>query len=198
VPAFIGLTGGVAAGKSEALAAFARHGSATLSTDAVVHELLEDPQVRERLVGQWGDRVVSDGRINRGRVGAIVFESSEQLRWLESMLHPLVGERVAQWRASLPQGTEIAVVEVPLLFETGMEALFDATVCVVASDELRARRAGTRGTESLEGRSERQLSQAEKAERATHAIRNDGSLDELDDAVAKLIPVLVGIAQEAG
>lgn len=198
MPAFIGLTGGVAAGKSEALAAFARHGSATLSTDAVVHELLEDPQVRERLVGQWGDRVVSDGRINRGRVGAIVFESSEQLRWLESMLHPLVGERVAQWRASLPQGTEIAVVEVPLLFETGMEALFDATVCVVASDELRARRAGTRGTESLEGRSERQLSQAEKAERATHAIRNDGSLDELDDAVAKLIPVLVGIAQEAG
>ena len=103
-------------------------------------------------------------------VGEIVFERPEELAWLESVLHPLVGRRVADWRAELPPDTPLAVVEVPLLFETGLEAAFDATVCVIAADGIRARRAGERGTELLEGRSDRQLSQEEKAARATHVI----------------------------
>jgi dephospho-CoA kinase len=84
------------------------------------------------------------------------------------------------------------VVEVPLLFEAGLEAAFDATVCVVAADATRVERAGARGTELLEGRGDRQLSQEEKAARATHVIRNDGSLEELSLKVAGLIPALVG------
>src|SRR4051794_5395146 len=91
VPVLIGLTGGVAAGKSEALSAFAQHDAATLSTDAVVHELLGEPEVHDGLVDRWGGRVVTDGRIDRGEVGAIVFESPDELRWLEALLHPLVG-----------------------------------------------------------------------------------------------------------
>jgi dephospho-CoA kinase len=197
VSAFIGLTGGVAAGKSEALAAFARHGAATLSTDDVVHELLGEPEVCDRLVARWGDRIVAGGEVDRARVGAIVFERPDELAWLESALHPLVGARVAAWRRSLEPETPLAVVEVPLLFETGMDRLFDFTVCVVAAEELRARRAGHRGTGLLEGRSARQLSQAEKAARATHVISNDGSLAELDAEVAKLVPVLVGLVEGA-
>jgi dephospho-CoA kinase len=197
VPAFIGLTGGIASGKSEALAAFARLGAATLSSDVVTHELLGVPEVRARLVERWGDRVVADDRPARDRIGTIVFERPEELAWLESLLHPLVGQRVAEWRQGLAAETPLAVVEVPLLFETGMEGAFDATVCVVAPDEARRRWAGARGTELLEGRSGRQLSQEEKAARATHVITNEGSLAELEAQVARLVPVLEAAGQGA-
>ena len=196
-PVFVGLTGAVAAGKSEALAAFARLGAATLSSDAVTHELLGDPEVRERLVERWGEEVLVDGQVERARVGAIVFGRPDELAWLESVLHPLVGARIVEWRQSLPAETPLAVVEVPLLFETGMEGAFDATVCVVADDSIRAARAGDRGTELLEGRSGRQLSQEEKAARATHVISNDGSLAELEEQVARLMPALAALAPEA-
>jgi dephospho-CoA kinase len=191
-PAFIGLTGAVAAGKSEALAAFGRLGAATLSSDEITHELLDDPAVRARLVDRWGARVVTDDQLARDRVGEIVFARPEELAWLESVLHPLVGRRVASWRLKLAPETPLAVVEVPLLFEAGLEAAFDATVCVVAADPTRVERAGARGTELLEGRSDRQLSQEEKAARATHVIRNDGSLVELEQRVARLMPALAG------
>jgi dephospho-CoA kinase len=196
-PVFVGLTGAVAAGKSETLAAFARLGAATLSSDAVTHELLSTAEVRERLVERWGEAVLADGLVERRAVGEIVFERPDELVWLESVLHPLVGARIVEWRQSLPAGTSLAVVEVPLLFETGMDAAFDATVCVVADDSMRAARAGDRGTELLEGRSGRQLSQDEKAARSTHVISNDGSLAELEERVARLMPKLAALAPEA-
>jgi dephospho-CoA kinase len=189
-PPVVGLTGVIAAGKSEALAAFARLGAATISTDAVVHELLEEPRVRDVLVERWGDEIAPGGELDRGRVGAIVFEEPQELAWLEALLHPLVGERVASWSAGLDDDVPLGVVEVPLLFETGMEAAFDATVCVVADDEVRRARAGARGTELLGGRSERQLSQDEKAERATYVIPNDSDLDELERRLAELMAKL--------
>jgi dephospho-CoA kinase len=179
-PAFIGLTGAVAAGKSEALAVLGRLGAATLSSDAIVHELLGSERVRDRLVERWGPRVAPSGDVDRGEVGALVFERPEELAWLESELHPLVGEEIASWRESLPVDAEVAVVEVPLLFETGMEPAFDATVAILAEDATRERRAGTRGTDALSEREARQLSQEEKAARATYVVWNDGSIEELE------------------
>ena len=193
-PIFLGLTGAVAAGKSEALAAFSRLGAATLSTDAVVHDLLGSAEVRERLLERWGEEVLAGGEVGRERVGAIVFERPTELAWLESVLHPLVAVRVAEWRQSLPADTALAVVEVPLLFETGLEGAFDATVCVTADESTRAARAGDRGTELLEGRSGRQLSQEEKAARATHVLTNDGSLAELEEQVGRLMTTLAALA----
>jgi dephospho-CoA kinase len=192
-PPFIGLTGGIAAGKSEVLAAFGRLGAATLSTDAVVHELLDDPLVRARLLDRWGGEVIAGETVDRGRVGAIVFDSTEELAWLEALLHPLVGERVAEWRITLEAGHDLAVVEVPLLFETSMQDAFDATVAVVAADETRAHRAGLRGTELLESRSDRQLPQEEKAARATYVLVNDGSLAALEREVAALMERLTQV-----
>ena len=186
----IGLTGSVAAGKSEALAAFGRLGAATLSSDAVVHELLATPEVAARLAERWGDDVAPGSAVDRGRVGAIVFESPEELRWLEEVLHPLVGERVLAWRRGLPPETRVAVVEIPLLFETGLDSAVDATVAIVADERTRAERAGERGTERLAERSARQLSQDEKADRATHVIHNDGTREELESAIERLIPTL--------
>lgn len=189
-PSLIGLTGGIAAGKSEALRILGELGAETLSTDAIVHELLGTDAVRDRLAERWGDEVAPEGAVDRGKVAAIVFDRPAELTWLESVLHPLVGERVITWRRALSDHPGVAVVEIPLLFEGSMAEMFDATVAVVADDEERRRRAASRGTGELEARSGRQLSQDEKAERATHVVVNDGSLEGLEERLRSLYPEL--------
>jgi dephospho-CoA kinase len=196
-PPFIGLTGGIAAGKSEVLSALERLGAQTLSTDAVVHELLASAELRDRLVERWGSDVAPDGVTDRSRIASVVFGDRDELAWLEAELHPRVGERIAAWGAGLPPGTELAVVEVPLLFETGMDGGFDATLAVVADDRVRAERAGKAGLSSFEGRGSRQLSQEEKADRATYVIRNDGCVDDLRRAVEELWPRLAATGVRA-
>jgi len=189
-PLKIGLTGGIAAGKSEALKAFARLGAATLSSDAVVHELLEGEPLRGRLAERWGSDVVTSDGVDRAKIGEIVFADPEQLTWLESEIHPLVRERTAEWLLSLPAETEVAVVEVPLMFEVGSDAVFDATVAVVTADEVRRERAAARGHALVDEREARQLTQLEKAERADHVVENDGSVEDLERALSALLAKL--------
>ena len=189
-PLTIGLTGGIAAGKSTALAAFERLGAATISSDAVVHELLESQELRDRLAARWGPEVVPDGRIDRAKIGEIVFADPEQLAWLEAQIHPLVQARTAEWLLSLPAETEVAVVEVPLLFEVGGERPFDTTVSIVTSDEVRRERAAARGHALVDEREARQLTQGEKAERAEHVVENDGSVADLERALSALLEKL--------
>ncbi|MGH2981944.1 MAG: dephospho-CoA kinase [Solirubrobacterales bacterium] len=191
-PLLIGLTGGIAAGKSEALAAFGRLGAATISSDSVVHELLDSKQVRDRLTERWGAEVAPGGAIDRSRIGAIVFERPEELAWLEAELHPRVGERIEAWRHSLDSETEFGVVEVPLLFEAAMAGAFDTTVAIVADDETRRARAAERGHALVEERAARQLDQGEKAARADHVVRNEGSLAELEQELSGLLAKLRG------
>lgn len=190
MPLKLGLTGGIAAGKSEALAAFGRLGAATLSSDAVVHELLESASLRDSLVERWGPEVAPDGVVDRAKVGEIVFADPEQLGWLEAQIHPLVAERMGEWLASLPAETELAVVEVPLLFEGGRAEVFDVTVAVVAAEEVRRARAEARGHTLVDERAARQLPQAEKAERADHVVANDGSIEDLERSLSALIEKL--------
>jgi dephospho-CoA kinase len=190
MPLTIGLTGGIAAGKSEALAAFARLGAATLSSDAVVHDLLQSTQMRDLLVARWGEEVAPDGQLDRSKIGEIVFADPEQLVWLESQIHPLVGERTAAWLAALPEQTEVAVVEVPLLFEAGRDEVFDTSVAIVTEDDVRRARAEARGHALVDEREARQLSQDEKAARAEHIVANDGSVEDLERALSALLAKL--------
>ncbi len=187
MPLTIGLTGGISAGKSEALAAFSRLGAATLSSDAVVHELLDSEPLLGRLIERWGADVAPAGQVDRNRIGEIVFADPEQLTWLERQIHPLVGERIGAWLAGLPADTEVAVIEVPLLFESGMEKAFDTTVAVVSADEVRRRRAAERGHALVDEREARQLAQDEKAARAEHTIENDGSVEDLERSLSALV-----------
>jgi len=189
-PSLIGLTGGIAAGKSEVLRILGELGAETISTDAIVHDLLGADGCRDRLVDRWGQEVAPGGVVDRGRVAAIVFERPDELAWLESMLHPLVGERVVSWSRALPDDATVAVVEVPLLFEGSLAQMFDATVAVTAADAARRRRAAARGTGELEARSGRQLAQDEKVARATHVVVNDGSLADLEAGLRSLFPEL--------
>ena len=191
---FIGLTGGIGSGKSEALAACRRAGAAVLSSDQVVHDLLGTDEVRDLLVARWGDAVLADGKIDRSAVAQIVFNQPDELRWLEQQLFPLVGAEMAAWRVELQAHADpphVAVVEVPLLFEAGVEGAFDTTVAIIADEEVRARRAGGRDHLAIAERAARQLNQEEKASRADHVIRNDGSLEDLDRAMADLLRRLV-------
>jgi len=191
-PLTIGLTGGIAAGKSEALAAFGRLGAATISSDAVVHELLDSDPLLSRLSERWGGEVAPDGRVDRQKVGSIVFADPDELKWLEAQIHPLVGERIGGWLAGLPEGTAVAAVEVPLLFESEMESFFDTTVAVVSSDAVRRERAAARGHALVDEREARQLDQGEKASRAEHVIENDGSIGDLERGLSGLIEKLGG------
>jgi dephospho-CoA kinase len=187
---FVGLTGGLGAGKSEALRALGELGAATLSTDAVVHALLASDELREIVAARLGDEVARGGRLDRSLIAERVFGDEEARGWLEGELWPRVGQRVTEWRQeveSLDPPPPAAVVEVPLLFESGMESVFDATIAVVAEDGVRAERAGGRGHASVAERTGRQLSQEEKAERADYEVRNDGTLDELRERLSRVL-----------
>ncbi|HEY8582103.1 MAG TPA: dephospho-CoA kinase [Capillimicrobium sp.] len=191
---FVGLTGGLGSGKSTALQALERLGAATLSTDAVVHELYASAEVRDAVVGRWGDEVAPGGTVDRSRVAARAFAAPEERAWLEGLIWPLVGQRVWDWRqeVSVRQPPPPAgVVETPLLFEAGLQDAYDATIAVVAPEALRAERAAARGHAAVDERAARQLTQEEKAARATYVVVNDGSVDDLErklsDVLAKLI-----------
>jgi dephospho-CoA kinase len=190
---FVGLTGGIGAGKSTALAALDRLGAATLSTDAVVHELYETDDVREAVIERYGPGVASNGAIDRAAVAKAAFATPEDRQWLEGLLWPRVGARMAAWRENLQHGTpppRAAIVEVPLLFESGLETAFDATIAVIASEELRAARASGRGHQALDERLARQLPQQEKAQRATYVVTNDGDIDELESKLSAILDIL--------
>jgi dephospho-CoA kinase len=158
-----------------------------------VHELLGGDEVRDLLVERWGADVAPGGAVDRAAIARIVFDRPDEREWIQGVLWPRVGERVAAWRAAL-DGLDppppAAVVEVPLLFESGMEAVFDRTVAVVADEEVRARRAADRGHEGVEGRTSAQLSQEEKSQRADLTVRNDGSLSELEKRLCRLLDEL--------
>lgn len=166
-----------------------------LSTDRVVHELYEDPGVREQAIERFGADVAPGGRIDRSQVARRAFASSEDRGWLEGLLWPRVGARMAQWRADVENASPpppAAVVEVPLLFESGLEGSFDATIAVVADEHLRAERAGARGHEAVEARAARQLTQAEKRARATYVVENDGTIDDLQSKLSDVLVMLGG------
>jgi dephospho-CoA kinase len=189
----VGLTGGMGAGKSTALEALERLGAAVLSTDAVVHALYDDPRVRDEVVERWGQDVAPDGRVDRAAVAEAAFATPDERAWLEGVLWPRVGEEVARWRAGLEDCDPrpvAAVVEVPLLFEAGMEKAFDATIAVIAEEEIRARRAEGRGHAAVDERGARQLGQDEKAARATFVVANSGTIDELEDALTAVLDKL--------
>jgi dephospho-CoA kinase len=191
----VGLTGGMGAGKSTALDALRELGAAVLSTDAVVHELYRGEQLRDAVVERWGAEIAPAGVVDRAAVAARAFADEQERRWLEAQLWPLVGERIALWlaqvRAQQPP-PRAAVIEVPLLFEAGMQDGFDATIAVVAREDLRQQRAAGRGHARTDERLARQLSQAEKERRATFAVHNDGSKQELAARLSAVLDKLKG------
>jgi len=180
-PVAVAITGGIGAGKSEALYAFQKAGAATVSSDEIVHHLLAtDADVRAALVGELGEGILGeDGQIDRARVADVVFANRSKLDFLEGLLHPLVAAEYLRWReqlTGLESPPEVCVTEVPLLFESGAEARFDKVVVITAPAKLREQRRRVR----RDDRDQRLLPDAEKVGRADFAYVNTGSLDDLD------------------
>ena len=174
-PVAVAITGGIGAGKSEALAAFGRHGAATLSADEVVHDLIEhDEEVRAALRERFGTT-------DRAGIAAVVFADGAELGWLEQTLHPRVRERTDAWLGAVE--APVAVVEIPLLYETGGESRFDKVVVVTAPAGLRRSRSAAAGG----SREARLIPDAEKAARADYVYENAGTLDELDAFVEAVL-----------
>jgi dephospho-CoA kinase len=189
-PVAVAITGGIGAGKSEALAAFRRHGAATVSSDEIVHVLLGRDDVRETVVQRLGNGVVGpDGHLDRGAIASVVFNDREALQWLEELLHPLVTAEYLQWREQLGQlenAPRVCVTEVPLLYESGGDARFDKVVVVTAPSKLRR----SRSAMATDEREQRLLPDKEKIKRADYAYANVGSLEELDAFVASVMSEL--------
>ena len=189
----VAVTGGIGAGKSEALRAFARHGAAVISSDEIVHRLLrEDQEVKQAIVERLGESVLgADGEIDRARVGELVFGDPDALRWLEALLHPRVSATYLRWReelAGLPDPPAVCVTEVPLLYEVGAEKHFDAVVVVTASPRVRV----SRHIRPMHAREQRLLPDEEKAARADFTYVNDGPLADLDAFVSDVVDRLSG------
>jgi dephospho-CoA kinase len=187
-PLAVAITGSIGAGKSEALAAFARHGAAVVSSDEIVHRLLrEDEDIRAALVERFGDSVLTrDGEIDRAAIADVVFADRAALDWLERLLHPLVAREYLEWRKQLGRLSDppaVCATEVPLLYEVGGQDRFDAVVAIAAPARLRRERSEA----TIDGREGRMLSEEEKLRRADFAYVNDGSLAELDAFVAETL-----------
>jgi dephospho-CoA kinase len=188
-PVAVAITGGIGAGKSTALEAFARHGAATISSDEIVHRLLRsDPEVRRELVERFGPEVIGNDGADRARIAEIVFGDPDQLDWLEELLHPRVVQENFAWRdevARRPDPPALTVTEVPLLYETGADKRFDAVVVLTAPPELRRQRRPLK-----DDREARLLPEAEKVALADFVYVNDRTLEELEAFVADVVAKL--------
>jgi dephospho-CoA kinase len=176
-PLRVAVTGGIGAGKSEVLRAFARRGVPTLSADQVVHDLIAgDENVRAALEERFGTT-------DRRRIGKIVFADRGELEWLEQLLHPRVRAARDEWLAGLD--APVAVAEIPLLYETGGDREVDAVIVVTAPPEVRRGRSA-----AVDARSGRLIPDEEKAARADFVYVNDGTVEQLDAFVGDVLAQL--------
>lgn len=158
-----------------------------------MHDLYRSAEVRDAVIARWGAAVAPGGEVDRSAVARAAFADPHERAWLESLLWPRVGERVAAWREEVEArdpAPRAAVVETPLLFEAELDGRFDATIAIVADEAVRAERAAARGHAAVDDRAARQLSQEEKAARATYVVANSGTIDELELALAAVLEKL--------
>ena len=184
----IGLTGGIACGKSTALACFDQLGWETISTDVIAHRLLlEDERVETSLRKEFGEKIFSSkGTIDKGRLGCLAFDDPSKRRWLEKLLHPLIRK---EWlRAVKVAKIERIVVEVPLLFENALESEFDFVVSVFTNELTQMHRLMERGLDKAEAKNRlaAQLPVEEKAGRADFVLLGEGGLAYLERQVERL------------
>ena len=189
-PACLGLTGGIGAGKSAALDAFARAGAAVLSSDDVVRRLYSEPGVVSAVRKRFGPGVIdAGGAVDRAALAASAFDDPEALRFLEGLLHPRIGSEREAWvtaQRALTPPPPLLVCEVPLLFEARLEDRFDAVLVVTAPDDVRRRRVEARG-QDFDGRAAHQVDEARKVAAADMAFVNDGTLDDLEQWVGAVM-----------
>jgi dephospho-CoA kinase len=177
------VTGGIGTGKSVVLAQFAECGASVVDADVLVHDALGvGTPASERIRERFGDSVFAPGgRVDRARLGAIVFQDDHSRRDLEAILHPAVYRAIEAWmHAQESGGARVAVAEIPLLYETGHEGDFDCVVVTACDQDEQVRRAvGRSGMTEADARRRiaAQWPLAEKIRRADFVIWTDGPIE---------------------
>ena len=188
----LALTGGIGSGKSRVAARLRQHGVPVVDADVLAREAVApgSPGLRA-VVGRFGPGVLrEDGALDRAALGAIVFGDPAARRDLEALIHPIVRGRTAAFFEALPSGTPCAVVEIPLLYETGRERDFDAVIVVACAPETQLVRVMARDGLSEDAASQRIAAQwpmARKRALADYVVETDGTLDETDAQVDRLV-----------
>lgn len=184
-PFSLGLTGGIAAGKSEVQRIFLDEGVPVLDTDQLAHEVIRKGQpAYDRILERFGsDLLQHDGEIMRRRLGEIVFADASALKALNEIVHPEVGRRRCEWLSA--QSGPLAVVSIPLLFECGLQNEFEGTLCIWAPEPLMTKRLLARGLTGLQAkqRIQSQWPVDRKREASTWFISNTGTLKDLKISV---------------
>jgi dephospho-CoA kinase len=197
----VGLTGGIGSGKSTVCALLAARGAIVIDADAIVHELQEPgTDVFGEMVEAFGRDIVGpDGRLDRPKVAAMVFSDEDKLKRLNEIVHPKVGEVVAE-RLSSAGPEDIVVIDVPLMAESQRSGrTYGAVIVVDAKPETQLERLVGRGMDAGDARS-RMAAQASREDRlklADHVLSNDGSPEDVERQVDELWPKLKGAAKEA-
>ena len=185
----IGLTGGIASGKSTVSRILQSMGAVAIDADAIAHELAEPgAPLYEAYITHWGAGILTpEGTLDRRKIGEIVFVDEDERRWLDDVSHPLLYREVQRRLAALrTSDVQTVVLDAPLLFEAGWERLADETWVVVLPRDIQLRRLMARNhytEEEALSRMESQLSQEEKMRRADVVIDNRGSEAQLDKKV---------------
>jgi dephospho-CoA kinase len=188
----IGLTGGIASGKSFVANCFAELGAQVLDADEIAHEVLEIPQVVERIRSLWPEVISDDGQVDRKRLADEVFDHSDRrpLRTLEKLTHPIIRARIEKRLDDLQTQQTLAVVlDVPLLIKAGWRDICDKVVFVDVSERIRSQRATSNRSwspEELEKREIFQTSLREKRQQATDILDNSQSKAETRKQVEEL------------
>lgn len=186
----VGLTGGIASGKSEVSRRLAELGAVLIDADLLAREAVEPgSEGLAEVVRAFGPGILQDdGALDRAALGALVFADPERRDQLNAIVHPRVRARAAELMAAASDEA-VVVQDIPLLVETGQAGSFDVVVVVDAPDEVRIRRLAERNGMTPEDAAARMAAQATREERlaaADHVIENSGSLDELRAAVDRL------------
>ncbi len=180
----VGLTGGIACGKTTVTKIFQNFGADVIDADLLYHQLLrDDPSVKNKIIATFGERILNDkGEIDRSKLGPIVFGNPDHLRTLNELVHPPVIRRMkAEIERKLSSAeNKIILVVVPLLIETNMTYMVDSVVLVYADEEIQIQRLMQRGLsqEDAQKRIRSQMSSQEKARFADFIIYNNGSLSD--------------------
>lgn len=193
----LGLTGGIGAGKSTALSLFHELGALTVSADELVHGLYVQPELSAQLVARFGPTVLdAHGEVDRRRLAESVRGHRRELRWLERLIHPRVAGEIERSITEAPPGAVI-VCEVPLLFESRCEALFDLIVTVEAGRENRRGRSIHRFDLSMFSELEElQASSEQRVAGSDLAFFNDGEVEQLRAFVQEAYARALGMLRE--
>jgi dephospho-CoA kinase len=177
----VGLTGGVGSGKSTVAALFAGHGAVVVDADAIAREVVEPGTPGfDAVVAEFGSDIVGpDGALDRAALAALVFTDDAKRAELNAIMHPLVGQRMAELAETA--GDAIVVYDVPLLVENDLAAGFDFVVVVLADEAVRLTRLAERGMPEADARARMAVQATDEQRRAVAAavIENDGTREQL-------------------